>query len=53
MEKEKTYIVLVSTKNYKTEGIEVAKKNRRTLFLNPKLKDQRHLETEIFKSIFG
>ena len=50
---EKTFIVLVSTKNYKTVGIEIARKNRITLFLNPKLKDQRHLETEIFKSFFG
>ncbi|MBL7879593.1 MULTISPECIES: hypothetical protein [Chryseobacterium] len=53
MEKEIDYIVLVSIKNYKTDGMEVARKNRRTLFLKPKLKDQRHLETEIFKSIFG
>jgi hypothetical protein len=50
---EKIFIVLVSTKNYKTVGIEIARKNRITLFLNPKLKDQRHLETEIFKSFFG
>ena len=54
-EKEKTYIVLVSIKNYKTEGMKEATipQQYRTLFLNPKLKDQRHLETEIFKSFFG
>ena len=55
MAQEIDYIVLVSIKNYKTEGMKAATmpQQRRVLFLNPKLKDQRHLETEIFKSFFG
>ncbi|KFF14125.1 hypothetical protein IW15_01385 [Chryseobacterium soli] len=53
MEEEKKNIILVSTKNYKTEGIKCTEGNRKIIFLNPKLKDQVYLETEIYKSIFG
>ena len=55
MTQEIDYILLVSIKNYKTEGMKAATmpQQRGVLFLNPKLKDQRHLETEIFKSFFG
>jgi len=55
MVQEIDYIVLVSIKNYKTDGMKAATmpQQRRVLFLNPKLKNQRHFETEIFRSIFG
>ncbi|AEW86654.1 hypothetical protein FCOL_09225 [Flavobacterium columnare ATCC 49512] len=55
MEEKKTFIVLVSTKNYKTEGMKVATAPQvfRVLLLNRPIKDQAYLETEIFKSFFG
>ena len=55
MEKEINYIVLVSIKNYKIVGMEEATQPQKQtiLFLNPKLKDESFLETEIFKSFFG
>ena len=54
MEKEINYIVLVSIKNYKIVGMEEATQPQKQtiLFLNPKLKDESFLETEIFKSFF-
>lgn len=55
MENKIDYIVLVAIKDYKIVGMKEATtpQQRRVLFLNPELKDQRHLETEIFKSFFG
>ncbi|AMA50454.1 MULTISPECIES: hypothetical protein [Flavobacterium] len=55
MEKEINYIVLVSTKNYKTEGMKAATKPQyfTSIFLKPKFEDETFFETEIFKSFFG
>ncbi|WP_444626681.1 hypothetical protein ACSLMH_10875 [Flavobacterium columnare] len=55
MTQEIDYIVLVSTKNYKTDGMEVATAphQRIILFLNRKIEDDAFLKKEIFKSFFG
>ncbi|CAI8841525.1 hypothetical protein [Chryseobacterium sp. IT-36CA2] len=53
MSEEKQQIILVSTKNYITEGIKSTEGNRKILFVNPQLKDHTFLEKEVFKSIFG
>ncbi|OOB82344.1 hypothetical protein BZL53_11080 [Flavobacterium columnare] len=52
---EKIFIVLVSTKNYKTDGMEVATAphQRIILFLNRKIEDDAFFKKEIFKSFFG
>ncbi|OOB82338.1 hypothetical protein BZL53_11050 [Flavobacterium columnare] len=55
MEEKINYIVLVSTKNYKTEGMKAATKPQyfTSIFLKPKFEDETFFETEIFKSFFG
>lgn len=55
MEEKNIFIVLVSTKNYKTEGMKVATtpQKRIILLLDRPIKDEAFLETEIFKSFFG
>ncbi|KFF14123.1 hypothetical protein N6B72_08045 [Chryseobacterium soli] len=54
MEKEINYIVLVSTKDYKTDGMKVATapQQQRILFLNRPIKDQSFFGESLGKKEF-
>jgi hypothetical protein len=53
MEQEKSSCILVSTRDYKSDGVESTRGNRKIIFLDDPFSDISNLEIEIFKSVMG